>query len=211
MDNDQAIKLVERGYNKIYRDYNRNRQMKNDRTLIEKFAKSFTENAKVLDVGCGSGKVAALLSGYGLQIVGIDISKNMLGLAKKNSPRSKFYLMDMKDMNFQSESFDGVISLYAIIHTPRRYHHLILSKMYKFLKPGGRLLISVGRTDSKEWFEKNWHGSRMYWSHFDRKKNEDLIKNTGFRIKYSREIGPPGDRHVFVFATKPASKKPLNT
>ncbi|MDE1874413.1 MAG: class I SAM-dependent methyltransferase [Candidatus Micrarchaeota archaeon] len=206
MDNKQAIKLVEQGYNKIYRNYNKNRQMKNDKALIVKFAESFTRNAKVLDVGCGSGKVAALLSNYGLRVIGIDISKNMLKLAKENSPKSRFYLMNMKDMNFPTKSFDGVISLYAIIHLPRRYHYEVLKRMYKFLKPGGKLLISVGRSDSKEWFEENWHGGRMYWSHFSRKKNEDLIANAGFKIKHSYVIGSPNDKHVFIFAGKPASK-----
>ena len=50
--------------------------------------------------------------------------------------------------------------------------------------------------------EENWHGGRMYWSHFGWRKNIALLRKAGFKIKAKNIVGERNNRHMFVFATK---------
>ena len=198
--------IVISGYNKIYQDYDNKRTFHDrDNPFIRRFARYFHKNAKILDAGCGSGKISALLNSYGLYVVGIDISENMLKLAKKNVRKSRFYKMDIRKLTFRKNYFDGIISLYTIIHVPRKYHLSILSKFYKILKPEGAMLISVGINDSKLKIE-NFHGARMYWSHFDKKKNSELLRKVGFIIKWKKIVGSRHNRHQLIFVMKRRDK-----
>jgi SAM-dependent methyltransferase len=55
---------------------------------------------KLIDVGCGSGILASLLSEEGFEVIGIDISEDILEIAKKNSPKAKFIHASLFDYNF---------------------------------------------------------------------------------------------------------------
>ena len=68
----------------------------------------------VLDLGCGYGRVAFRLSEKAKKVVGIDISKDNIKLAKKsigNNKRCEFYTMDAIDLKFDNNSFDMVIGV----------------------------------------------------------------------------------------------------
>jgi ubiquinone/menaquinone biosynthesis C-methylase UbiE len=51
--------------------------------------------------------------------VGIDLSENMLRLAKRNMPQTTFIRKDMTKLDFADNSFDGLTAFYSIIHVPR--------------------------------------------------------------------------------------------
>jgi len=192
---------VETGFDQIYREYDRQRQMKIDGEFISKFVMSLKSGSSVLDVGCGSGKVARLLNDGGHTVTGIDISRKMLNLARENAPQSKFYRIDIREMDFKANSFDGIVCLYAIISLPRKWHLSILRRFYKILKPGGLMLINVGLSELKE-SVGDFYGAKMYWSHFGKEKNFELIRKAGFQIKQWKTLGSKNDRHVFIIALK---------
>ena len=78
---------------------------------------------KVLDVGCGTGVYYPLLSKRVGQLVGLDISKNMLGFGKKQADSSglnnvTFVLGDAKDMPFPDNSLDLVFCFDFHHHPP---------------------------------------------------------------------------------------------
>jgi SAM-dependent methyltransferase len=72
---------------------------------------------KILEIGCGTGKHASLLSNFGYEITCIDISGYMISIAKeanKNNPLLNFYHSDILD--FKTEiKFDVVISLFHVV------------------------------------------------------------------------------------------------
>jgi len=111
--------------------------------------------------------------------------------------------MDMKRLEFQKESFEGVISLYSIFHVPRRYHLGILKQLRRVLKSGGLLAIHMGWGD---WvgIEENWlgGGAPMYWSHYGRGRNLDLVQKAKFDIIMSRASKQKDGTHLFVLARK---------
>jgi len=99
---------------------------------------------RILDVGSGTGRVAAVLSERGYEVTGIDFSPAMVDQAKKKHPKIDFRVMDVRDMNFLANTFDYVIFCYNGLdyigpHTQRLQ---VLRDLYEIIKPGGFLLYS---------------------------------------------------------------------
>ncbi len=68
----------------------------------------------VLDIGCGTGKIAKLLESKGYKVVGIDNSKEMIKHAKKHYPKITFKLMEAQTFKLNSK-FDAIIALDSVL------------------------------------------------------------------------------------------------
>ena len=128
----------------------------------------------------------------------------MLSLARQIAPAAKFYKRDMTRMRFAENMFDGVIALYSIIHVPRTYHERIFKEIGRITTPDGIVLLSVGGSDLKDYFDDNWMnwGSKLYWSQFDINTNLTLVERAGFKIISWRPSGEKGDKHPFILARR---------
>lgn len=99
----------------------------------------------ILDLGCGTGYLAHLISESGAHVIGIDNSKEMIDKAQHQYPGIDFRIMDAEDFNFKS-SLDAVFSNAAL--------HWVLNKqkaiesMFDSLKTGGRLVLEMGGKDN---------------------------------------------------------------
>ena len=114
---DEVSKLVEQGYNRIAEDYYSHRNLNKFNNELEEFASLLPKDARVLDLGCGAGiPTAKFLTEKGINMIGIDLSETMLSLARKNVPSAKFIKMDMNELKFNENMFDGIISVYALFH-----------------------------------------------------------------------------------------------
>ena len=132
----------------------------------------------------------------------------MLVLAKRKAPNATFLNMDMRRMELPPKSFDGIVCLYSIIHIPRRNHRRILSRFRELLKPNGLLLLCTGWGDYVG-VEEDWLGTgkKMYWSHFDKETNLSMIRQTGFKIIWSRPSRKHDGTHLFVLAKRVSFRK----
>ena len=64
---------------------------------------------KILDVGCGPGLYASLLIKKGAVVKGMDISKELIGIAKKEAPAAEFIIGDAERLPYKNSEFDIVI------------------------------------------------------------------------------------------------------
>lgn len=71
---------------------------------------------KVLDLGCGNGRNSKFLSAKDFNVVGIDISKIAIRLAKKQDQKSYYKVADMLKLPFPNNYFDATISIQTIFH-----------------------------------------------------------------------------------------------
>lgn len=96
------------------------------------------ERKKILDVGCGPGFYAELLSPVS-QIVGIDSSKAMLKLARQRS--SGFVLASAESLPFKEGVFDLVLSVLALCFVGD--HDVALNEIRRAVKKDGRIVVAV--------------------------------------------------------------------
>lgn len=192
---------VKDSYNKVADNYSKNRDLfKNDKYL-EMLAKDLTPGSTILDLGCGAGiPVDKYFIDRGFRIIGLDISERQIELARQNLPEGEFQVGDMSDVQPGAYQVDAVVSFYAIFHTPKEEHPVILEKINSFLPISGRLLISMG---ASEWEGKEpFHGADMWWSHYGADHNTQMVKNAGFEIVLSEVDTTGGENHLMILAAK---------
>jgi ubiquinone/menaquinone biosynthesis C-methylase UbiE len=77
---------------------------------MTKLVKPIVKNKKVLDMGCGSGIFTKCIKTWGADVVGCDISKNMITIAKQENPQLKFIVCNAEKTPFKNSEFDVVAS-----------------------------------------------------------------------------------------------------
>jgi trans-aconitate 2-methyltransferase len=96
---------------------------------------------RILDLGCGTGRLTAEIAAAGAQTLGIDSSPDMIGQARQNYPKLKFQLADARTLTI-TEPFDAVFSNAALHWIPEA--RAAVQSIYRALKPGGRLVAEFG-------------------------------------------------------------------
>lgn len=96
-------------------------------------------NALTLDVACGTGDMAVELLKRGCSVTGIDLSEEMLAIARRKTASANFQLANAEALPFDDATFDAVTSAFGI----RNFVHLDkgLAEMARVLKSGGRMVI----------------------------------------------------------------------
>jgi ubiquinone/menaquinone biosynthesis C-methylase UbiE len=119
---------------------------------------------KVLDVGCGTGIYSRRLADMGCSVVGVDISGNMLEIARKKVPEANFIESSVYALPFPKDHFDLVFSMatFEFIHNAKAGYF----EMKRVAKPGANIFIGTINGDSS-WGE-------LY-------KSEKFKENTVFR------------------------------
>src|SRR6476646_6501887 len=90
------------------------------RDLLDRFAERVKSRGRVMDLGCGPGQVAAYLHKRGVVAFGVDLSPEMVKLAKEANPGVEFREGDMRSPGLPDESLAGITAFYSLIHIPRR-------------------------------------------------------------------------------------------
>jgi ubiquinone/menaquinone biosynthesis C-methylase UbiE len=197
----EISKIVEQGYNKIAQDYYNHRDLNKFNRELERFTSLISDDAHVLDVGCGAGiPTAKFLVNKGVKVTGIDLSETMLNLARKNVPTAEFVKMDMNKLEFNENTFNGIISVYSLFHVPKEKHLDIFKQFYKVLKPEGILMINTGISESEG--INNFFGVPMFWSNFKPKTTLNLVKKAGFSIISEAILERGGEYQYWVFGIK---------
>ncbi|MFX0023341.1 MAG: class I SAM-dependent methyltransferase [Candidatus Hermodarchaeota archaeon] len=197
----EISKLVEEGYNKIAEDYYNHRDLNKFNNELEEFVSLLPEKAHILDVGCGAGiPTAKFLTKRGIKVTGIDLSDKMLNLAQVNVPKAEFIKMDMNELKFKQNTFDGIVSVYTLFHVPKKNHREIFKKFFEVLKPGGILLINTGISESEG--QSYFFGVPMFWSNFSPKTTLELVKQVGFSIIFEGVLERGGEYQYWIFGKK---------
>lgn len=102
--------------------------------------------ARLLDIGCGTGSLSVVLAGLGYQVSGIDLSPNMIDLAREKAARLghhiEFEVMDAAFPQLQPHQFDGIVCRHLLWALPDPAG--VLGRWAELMRPGGRLLLIEG-------------------------------------------------------------------
>ncbi len=115
---------------------------------------------RVLDAGCGVGGTSIFLAEkYGCRSVGINVCEKHVAQAiqharqRKTTPLPKFETCDFTKTSFSNESFDVILAIESVCHTPKKAD--FITEAFRLLKKGGRVVIADGfRTQKKVGLEE---------------------------------------------------------
>jgi len=175
--------VVERGYDQVAYDYAcLEGEIKWPRMQwLKKLLNRLEPDSSVLDLGCGSGDPADIEIVKTHKVTGVDISQTQINLARQKVPSGHFIHGDAGSVDFPLASFDAVVSFYTLEHIPREEHRYVLERIYKWLKAGGFLLISMEAEDYDN-VTGNWLGVPMFISSFKPEVMKQLVIGEGFEL-----------------------------
>ncbi len=102
--------------------------------------------ARVVDLGCGSGQLTLRVARSVASVVGVDVSRAMIELLAENAARAGIDNVEgrvapIEHLEFEQGSVDVVVSNYALHHLRDRDKALAVRKAAAWLAPGGRLVV----------------------------------------------------------------------
>jgi SAM-dependent methyltransferase len=95
----------------------------------------------VADVGCGPGYVTRHLHDVGMDAFGIDLSAEMIAIARRDHPDLRFELGNMTDLDLADGSVAGIVAFWSVIHVPDDAVPGVFEEFRRVLRPRGPLLV----------------------------------------------------------------------
>lgn len=107
----------------------------------------------VLDAGCGNGRLLALLAEKRVDYTGLDLSEELIAIAKREHPESTFVVGNILELPFEQESFDAIFCIAALHHLPTEKLRIqAIQQFYKVLRPNGRLILLNWNLMATNWW-----------------------------------------------------------
>lgn len=150
---------------------------------IEVFANSVVKGGKILDLGCGPGHHTKYFSTLNFKVTGIDLSSQMIKLAKKEFTGLDFRVMDILDLDFDENSFDGIWASASLLHVSKDELELILIKIKKILVNDGMLYISLKEGKGSELFKDTRYGGvEKFYVYYQFEEIKKILEDVRFNI-----------------------------
>ena len=212
----EKIQLTVDGYNRTAEDWDKTRQnfwpeiiaeikkyIRNKTNIIPEEMpqgkEEFEENKiKILDLGCGNGRLIKELTDLNIDYVGVDPSHELINIARHKYPEYNLHCYDGVGLyDYSDESFDHVISIAVL-------HHLPPSNVIAWLKEANRVTkkntISIFTTWNLS--ESNYdlnqnkdaiigfvhHKNTRYVHYYDYKEIKEVFEKSGYSVLEVKEI-----------------------
>jgi ubiquinone/menaquinone biosynthesis C-methylase UbiE len=173
---------VRDAYDDIAADYDDHRG-EDGADVLDDLLDRLAPGSRVLDAGCGGGRVGLERLDAAHRTVGLDFSREQLGVAADAGRGDDLVAGDMTTLPFADDAFDALTSLFAVIHVPTDAHGAVFAEFARVCRPGGWLLFNAGDDEwdgeNDDWLET---GTRMEWSYPDPETTVALLADAGFEI-----------------------------
>ncbi len=130
---------------------------------------------RVLDFGCGNGRLLELFADKKIEYYGVDPSQKLVDLAQEKYPNSKFSKLNLSQSSLPLEDnfFNSVYSIAVFHHFPSfQYRKKIAEELYRLTAKDGQVIITVWNLWQKNyiknivnnWVDKLLNRSKLDWS-----------------------------------------------
>ena len=194
-----------------------------DPERLRSIVRAVQAGERVLDIGCGPGKVAQAMAAKGADVVGLDFSSTVLQSAAQRGVRVVQHDIDLSDLPFRAQTFDIVVFTQTIEHL-FEYRHAV-REAHRVLKDGGTLILSI--PNIAHWRFRLWlllgrfpyiEDTQTHSQHirfFTVRDTRELCRDSGFRVGrlqgssavdwcplYHWRMGRPPLRPLYELATR---------
>ncbi|MBI2139259.1 class I SAM-dependent methyltransferase [Candidatus Woesearchaeota archaeon] len=148
MPKERLYKKYAKFYDKIYAKKSYVEEVEFVRSVMRKFK---AKGKNILDMACGTGTHAKLFSDSGFRLVGVDINREMLKIARKKAKNAIFLESQMQSFR-SKDKFDVITCLFSAINYNRNLSELknTIMKFYELLKKGGIVVFDLGFIKGKK-------------------------------------------------------------
>jgi len=176
-------KITQLSYEATAHEFSRNVADLAPLASLQKFVRLLPPKAKILDIGCGSGRDCNILSEMGFDVVGIDLCHALLEIAKKNAPSAHFLQMDVEQLSFSDRSFEGIWSACSLAHLSKNKFPEVLKTLYRLLTPGGCFYLSL-KKGKGEGVQKDgrYGGCEKFWAYYEKEEVDTLLQAVPFKV-----------------------------
>lgn len=160
-----------------------------ERALLSTFAELSAASGgglPVADVGCGTGRVTDYLHGLGLglDVFGIDLSPQMVAVAREEHPGLRFEEGSMLGLGLPDASLGGLLAWYSTIHVPDEELPRAFAEFLRVLAPGAHVQLGFQVGDEPLRFTEAW-GLEISLD-FHRRQPEriaELLRDAGLEVR----------------------------
>jgi len=173
-------------YDKNAEQYSKAIQNLSSPEQIDEFTKLLSKNAKVLDAGCAAGRDSKLLADEGLNVIGIDLSPQLIKIAKEKFSKIEFLKGNFLKLPFPEKSFDGIWAHASLLHFDSLTEvKKALGEFFRVLKPRGIIHVLVKAKTGREKFvvvSDKVSKHKRFFQFFTKDEVQSLLEQTGFEI-----------------------------
>ena len=101
------------------------------------------------DIGCGTGRLEPYLAARGLSPQGVDLSPEMIRVARRDHPGFGFGIAELRALPFEDASLAGVVCWYSLMFLPASDRPAAFSQLARVVKPGGYLVTAFKAGDGR--------------------------------------------------------------
>jgi SAM-dependent methyltransferase len=150
---------------------------------------------QVADIGCGPGYVTGHLHDAGLDVFGIDLSPEMIAIARRDYPHLRFEVGTMTDLDLADDSVAGIVAFWSIIHVPDHAMPGVFEQFRRVLRPQGPLLVGFHVGDQTQHTAEGYTGRPINVHSHHRRPSQvtGWLRDTGFTIEAELVLRPDED------------------
>lgn len=180
------------GYDSIASDWNSNRQIisAQEARFLAELLGGVSPGARVLDLGCGTGKpIAQNLIAQGFSVTGVDQSARMLDFARTLDPEGDWIHSSIEDF-LPIGKYSAAIAWDCLFHIPSQTHLDLFNRIREALEYGDRFMLTVGGGHASG-FTGQVLGSLLFFDSSSPHRTVECLTASRFRVRHSEFLDYP--------------------
>lgn len=183
------VAVVRAAYDAIGEDYHRWSHADPTRiAYVTRLAERLPAGSLVLELGCGPGDPATRMLSERHRVVGVELSRGQLEIARVKAPRAALVQADVTRLSVRPESVDAIASFFVLGHLPSAAHAPLLTSFGTWLKPGG-VLVTTAPLSAGDGYVDEWLGAPTFFGGIGRDATLEALEAGGLTVESVERLG----------------------